>query len=121
MTTGTFSETVLLPSNDDNFGECAAEPKPAEIFHVLDGRRSTRTLISAGVPPTFIVLSCFVDKAGAVVGDGVGRMVFPAQRNGHAYPPGPRLNVAFIEPPTREDVETAHKAALLADVTGERV
>jgi hypothetical protein len=102
----------MLPSVDDNFGERPAGPKPTEIFHVTDERRSTRTLVSAGMPPTFIILSCLVNKVDE------GRMVFPAQRNGHAYPPGSRLNVAFIEPPTREDVETAHKAALLADFCG---
>lgn len=116
----TSSEFVLLPSNDDNYGERVAEPKPTEIFHVTDERRRTRTMVGTGVPPTFIVLSCLVNEAGEVDGNGSGRMVFPAQRNGHAYPAGSRLNVAFIEPPTREDVETAHKAALLADVTRDR-
>ncbi len=116
----TSSEIVPLPSNNDNYGERAAVPIPTEIFHVTDERRRTRTLVSTGVPPTFIVLSCLANDASEVDGNGAGRMVFPAQRNGHAYPAGSRLNVAFVEPPTREDVETAHKAALLADVTGGR-
>lgn len=113
----TSSEIVLLPSHDNNFGERVAELRPTEIFHVIDERRSTRTLVGTGAPPTFIILSCLVNKDGNVDVDGRGRMVFPAQRSGHVYPCGASLNVAFIESPTREDVETAHKAALLADVT----
>lgn len=121
VTMVTSSETVLLPSSDDNFGERASAPKPAEIFHVKDERRSTRTAISAGTPRTFVIISNPVNAAGEVVTGGIGRMVFPPQRNGSAFPPGSRFNVAFIEPPTREDVETAHKAALLADMTSIKV